>query len=198
MRLILAATLLSALALPAHAQRLDDRVREVSADGMRCRLNANRAMLVERDDDGPQASLFQPPVEPDTAFNVTLGFSFGPRPGTRFGVGARVVMLQLLPLHRARPAMPSSARLLIDGADSGVRLRIETNPDRAGSAYLTVPEEVRAETAEKMLRAHWIDFLVTGGDSARARTYRFDAFRISNAAETLSLIRFGCGGPRAD
>ncbi|MCW3847671.1 hypothetical protein OF829_10495 [Sphingomonas sp. LB-2] len=201
MRLILAAFALTALALPAHAQRLDTRVREVTTDagGTKCRLNANPGMLLVNAAAGaePQALLDQPPIDAVRGFHVLLGMTFQPRPATRFNSGPSVLGLELIPIGRTRTRKVSHGRLLIDGEDSGVKLILQVNPDRPRATYLAVPEALRLQTAERILRSRSVDFEVTDGVGTVTH-YRFDGLRIADAAEILSIIKFSCNTYRAD
>jgi len=192
MRLILAAAMLASIALPAAAQRLDDRVVGVrtDADGVSCRLSANnRVRLVES---SASAYLLQRPVDADPRIDVSLGMIFSP------STGASVMGLQFLPLGGTPPPQPTAARLLIDGTDSGVHLLLQGDPDQPGAVYVTVPDADRPETAKRMIDARWFEFEVSDGASARPRRYRFDGLRIRDVAEILSIIHYRCGGPRAD
>jgi len=192
MRLILAAALLAAIALPAHAQRLDTRVREVwsAADGTTCRLNANP--YVQLNETSGAAIFVQTPIDRDPQYSISFTMTF-----TASG-GARAERLMFVPIRsNDRPPL-RAARLLIDGEDSGVTLSLLGNYDHTERGYVTVPEPDRAETARRMLAARNFDFVIDeGGPSPRSRRFRFDAARFSEVAEILSLIRFSCAGDRA-
>ncbi|MEZ0242178.1 MAG: hypothetical protein ACAH11_02305 [Sphingomonas sp.] len=191
MRLVLAAAALTAIALPAAAQRLDTRVREVhtTADGTSCRLNAN--IYVRLDESRGEAVLAQPPIEDDPQNSVALVMTFSAHGG------ASVVGLQILP-HSGidRPPLVS-ARLLIDGTDSGAKLSLLGDLDHTERGYITVPEGDRGPIARRLFNARWFEFEVIDKASPEPRRYRFDALRIRDVVEVLEIIHYSCAGGRA-
>ena len=180
-----------ALALPAHAQRLDTRVRDVrtNAAGTSCTLNANRYVWL--DESRAEAGLLHPPIEQKPGYTVELIMTFSPR------TGASVRGLQIVPYRNLDASPQVGARLLFDGEDSGVKLSLEGNMDHTERSYITVPEADRAETAKRMLDARWFEFVVDEG-KGQTRRYRYDGLRLRDVAEILSIIHYSCTGFRAD
>lgn len=201
MKLIVVAALLTALALPAQAQRLDTRVREAKATdrGLECRLNANRDTKIEPGTGRwpSMAVLLQRPEEQEAWLRVKLGFTFEPQGDGRFGLSSRLFAFGILDMRMAPAPPPIKVRLLIDGSDSGVPMKIFVESDNPNDLFVEVPHKRRAEIAERILRARWVDVEVVNRDKT-VRRYRFDALRIADAAEILSLVKFRCDGPRAD
>lgn len=190
MRLIFAAAALTILALPAAAQRLDTRVTNVWAapHGTNCRLSANGN--VRLDESRAQAILSQPPIEDDSRYSVALTMTFSPH------TGASAVGLEIIPI--GTNDRPVSAKLLIDGTDSGVALSLHGDYDHMERGDATVPEADRAQVARRILAARWVELDVIDGDSPKPRRYRFDALRIRDVAEILEIIHYSCAGFRAD
>ncbi|MEZ0242179.1 MAG: hypothetical protein ACAH11_02310 [Sphingomonas sp.] len=202
MRLILAAALLTALTLPAQAQRLDTRVRELGTTptGLTCRGNANRGLILDHDRDGrnPRAILFATPVEKDKELDVQLGIVLTPSAGSKHhGAAGRSMGLQMWAIDRKFPIEVTGGRLLIDGQNSGVRLMLQTNPDRPDAFYLTIPDADRADVTDRMLSARWVDFEALN-QGVVVRRFRFDMLRVADVTETLSLIKWSCLGDKAD
>lgn len=201
MKLIAAAALLTAIALPAQAQRLDTRVREVKTiyHGIECRLNANRDMTIQPGAGGASriAVLLQRPEEQESWLRAKLGFTFEPEGNGRFGLTSQLFAFGILDMRMAPAPPPIKVRLLIDGSDSGVPMKIYVESDNPNDLFVEVPHKRGAEIAERILRARWVDVEVVNRDKT-VRRYRFDALRITDAAEILSLVKFRCDGPRAD
>jgi hypothetical protein len=201
MRLILAAATLIALALPAYAQRLDTRVREVtrSPGEVACRLNANDGMKIETGvaKSLPMATLLQRPVETAPGIVPRLGFILEPGNGERFSIEIRFFAFTILDMRLSPAPPPAKVRVLIDGEDSGLALIVHADRRSPNDIFVEVPEAAQASAGERIVHARAIDVEVTNRDGTVTR-YRFDGLRMAEAVEIVGLIRFSCEGDRAD
>lgn len=197
-RLMLTAALILA-ATPAVAQRLDTRMRDVRTedDGVHCTGNANSALKLfhRRDGSSASAKLFQPPVKPDPKLNVALGMGFNPREGTRYGSGPYLYGVRVI--IKGQPAPPVvNARLRLDGADGGFRPTFLVSQTDRNTLFLSTPGPDLIPLGKRVLDARWIDLDLLDAKGKVLRSYRFDGERIRDAAETLSIIKFNCRGPK--
>lgn len=202
MRPIVLAAALAGFALPAQAQRIDTRVRELKTyEGqIMCIGHANRDLQLFHDPDGRNAhgKLFQRPVAPDPVMDVTMGLAFQPREGTRHGVGTQLMGIQVRLGTVTLDAPIAGGRLILDGTPVAWEPIVGPAHRNANIMYVLAPPADRFTLGERVLATRWIDVELLDASGTVLRRYRYDGARMDEAAETLSIINWSCNGARAD
>lgn len=191
MRLILAAAALTALALPAQAQRLDTRRINIESDKYhtKCGFSSYPELTLVTTRNGNAASWVKAPegVAPDAG--VILSLAFSPAKGG-WQRPAILVLMLTGPMDSGVSAV-ARGRLRVDG-EPGVPMSFSSRPDKfmmmAGNngneaVYSMIDHSKRAE----------IDLLDSNG--AVVRTYSWDTSRLADAVETVSVVGWSCTSP---
>ncbi len=201
MRLILAVATFAALALPAHAQRVDTRqidIRETAA-GRTCSFNAYPDITLVDARKGRDANLAtwrksaQGLPAGDTTARMEL--IFGPA-----DIGERKWMTPpVLGLGFTIRADATLTRDAVAGArfsiDGGPPIALQYNASRTNLIFPVSPD---ADTiAYRMIEFNrkTADLEILGANGATLRRYSFDISRLNAGVEVVSIVGWTCDDP---
>lgn len=195
MRLILAAAALTALALPASAQRLDTRRVDIKTVGDRttCGFNAYPGMTLVENKDLRTVILGLPAEGAQPDIGPTMSLLFGQAQDWR-----RPAVMGILLGGRGSATLKADAifsgRLRVDGGPAFALFA--TNGDGNGETFTMISDMAINPAIYAMIdHSQRVDVDLLDARGKVLRSFNWDTRRVSDAVETVSVVGWSCTSP---
>ncbi|MES2444113.1 MAG: hypothetical protein V4574_14895 [Pseudomonadota bacterium] len=201
--MLIAAALLGMLATPAAAQHIDTSLSErvVEEDGtVSCRFTAIPELQPMQMPDGRQRWLWaRAALEHDSAARRYIALAVWFLPASDGGSAASSLeMLSIINEHEAFARPVAAARLLIDGKDSGLPLRLEgtlrTAPGARNTLRLRPGPGQGPQFATLLIPASSTQLDLLDADGAIVRSFHWDVRSLRRVTPLLDRVDWKCGG----
>jgi len=192
-RMVLAAAAFAAIALPAHAQRLDTRRNNVESDAYhtKCGFNAHPELVLVYTRTGKAAAWKKAPDGAEPGDRTELNLVVAPGQGDWRHPDLVVLMISGYGDARLKPAAITRGRLSVDGGAAVMLDPVSSD----GKFVLKLGPEGR-ETAHAMIDgSKRVDLDLLDDHDGVLRSYSWDTHRLSDAVETVAVVGWSCATP---